>query len=303
MREMTRTIFSRRFAKDLYNETSEDNLFNGAAALAYYFFFALFPAMIFLLSLIPYLPIENLHQAVMDFLYQALPGDAANALEGVISEVTLNTHGGLLSLGVILTLWAASSGLYAVMQQLNVTYDVRETRPFWQVRGQAILLTLLFSVLIVAAFSLIVFGGVLQKWLANALGWGDALLVAFAIFRWLVIAILLLGGFALTYYYGPDVEQKFRFITPGSVLGVIILVGATLSFRIYVEHFGNYAKTYGSIGAVIVMMLWLYIAGLVILFGSEINALIEHYSPEGKNKGERREPTNSRHFKTWGEAT
>jgi membrane protein len=290
-----------QFAKDLYNETSEDNLFNGAAALAYYFFFALFPAMIFLLSLLPYLPIQNLHQAVMDFMQQVLPGDAAKAIEGVVAEVTLNTHNGLLSVGALLTIWAASSGVYAVMQQLNTTYDVRETRPFWKVRGIAVLLTIFMAVMIVGAFALIVFGGVLQNWLGNSLGLGDAILVFFAVLRWVIIATLLLGGFAIMYYFGPDVEQKFTFITPGALLGVIVLTATTLGFRYYVENFGNYAATYGSIGAVIILMLWLYISGTVILLGSEINALIEHYSPEGKNKGEHTEkPKNSLAHKSWG---
>ncbi len=284
------SVPKKKWLTDLYQEISNDNVFNGAAALAYYLLLALFPALIFLLSLIPYLPIENLHQAVMDALRQAMPGDAVKMVEGVVSEVTRNKSGGLLSFGALATIWAASSGLYAIMQQLNITYDVKESRPFWKVRGTAVLLTILFGILIVGAFSLIVFGGVLQSWLGDQLGMSAPLLIFFAIFRWVVIALLLLGAFSLTYYYGPDVEQKFTFITPGAVMGVVILAVASLAFRFYVENFGDYAATYGSIGAVIILMLWLYIAGLVILLGSEINALAEHYAPDGKNKGERKEP-------------
>jgi membrane protein len=285
----------RTFVKSLVHEVQEDNVANGAAALAYYLLLSLVPAMIFLLTLIPYLPIENLHEAVMNFVRQALPGEASNMVEKVIAEVTLNKRQGLLSFGLLATVWAASSGLYAVMQQLNITYGVKESRPFWKVRGIAIGLTLLFGLLVVGSFALIVFGGVLQNWLGGWLAmtsWGaspearEVLLFAFSAFRWIVIALLLLMAFALTYYFGPDVEQRFRFISPGSVMGVVVLALASLVFRIYVTHFGNYAATYGSLGAVIILMLWLYIAGLVILFGSEVNALAEHFAHEGKVKGE-----------------
>ncbi len=280
----------RQFARDLKKEISEDNVSNGAAALAYYLMLAVFPAAIFGLSLIAYLPIPNLDQAIMDMLRQALPPESAQMFTGVVQDTVRQRRGGLLSFGVVLTLWAASNGLYAVMQQLNITYDVREGRPFWKARGTALLLTLAFAVLIIGAFGLIVFGGVIQRLLSSALGASALLLVAFAAFRWLIIAAALLLAFSLAYYFGPDVEQRFAFITPGSALGVVLLAVGSLAFRFYVSRFGNYSATYGSIGAVIILLLWLYLAGWVILLGSEINALTEHYRPGVKRKGEKREP-------------
>ena len=285
--------------KDLNHEISEDNVFNGAAALAYYLMLAIFPMMIFILSVLPYLPIENLHQAVMDFISQSLPAEAAKTFEGAIAEITQDKKGGLLSFGAIATLWAASAGLYAIMQQLNITYDVKETRPFWKARGTAILLTLLFAVLVAGAFALIVFGGILQEWLGDAFGLGGALLFLFAALRWVIIGALFMLGFALIYYFGPDVQQKFKFISPGAIIGTIVLAVASLAFRFYVDNFGNYSASYGSLGAVIILMLWLYIAGLVLLLGSEINSLAEHYAPEGKDKGEKLQPENSRGRKSW----
>lgn len=279
-----------RFAKDLKKEISEDNVSNGAAALAYYLMLAIFPAAIFGLSLIAYLPIPNLSQAVMDLLKQALPPETAQMFTGVVDDTVSQRRGGLLSFGILLTLWAASNGLYAVMQQLNITYDVKESRPFWKARGTALLLTLAFAVLVIGAFGLVVFGGVIQRALASALGASTLLLVAFAIFRWIVIAGALLLAFSLAYYFGPDVEQRFKFITPGSAMGVVLLAGGSLAFRFYVANFGNYNATYGSLGAVIILLLWLYLAGWVILLGSEINALWEHYRPGAKRKGEKREP-------------
>lgn len=277
----------KEFFRDLKNETKEDNVSNGAAALAYYLMLSIFPAMIFLLSLLPYLSIANLQQAVMDLLNQSLPGETAKMFTDTVQGVVSQKRTGLLSIGALLTLWAASSGMFAVMQQLNITYDVKEGRPFWKARGTAILLTIGFGALIVSAFTLVILGGYIQQWLASSVGGGGVVYAAFAVLRWFIIAAALTMALALTYYFAPDVKQKFKFVSPGSFLGVLLLVAASLVFKAYVDNFGKYNATYGSIGAVIVMMLWLNITGLVILLGSEVNSLIEHYNPEGKDKGEK----------------
>jgi membrane protein len=289
MFEFFRRVPLKKFVKDLLNEIAEDDISNGAAAIAFYLMLAVFPAAMFLLTLLPYLPIAHLKEAVFEFLGQALPADAARLFIDIVEKVTSQQRGGLLSFGLIFAIWSASSGMYAVMQQLNTTYDVKEGRPFWKARGTSILLTLVYVVMVIGAFGLIVLGGVIQAWLASLVGWSEPLLIFFATFRWVIIALLLLLALACIYYFGPDVEQKFRFITPGSVAGVLVLVGVSLIFRLYVTNFADYDATYGSIGAVIVLMLWLYIAGWVILLGSEVNALIEHYSQSGKKKGEKEE--------------
>lgn len=280
---------AKKFLKDLNQEISKDNIFNGAAALGYYLTMAIFPAMILLMTLIPYLPIDNVDKAIMDLLGQALPAEAYDMVAGVVTEVTSERRGGLLSFGLLGTLWAASAGMYAIMQQLNITYDVEEERSFIKARAVAILLSLMFGLLVIGAFSLIVLGGVIQDWIGSRFGASDALLMFFVVFRWVMIIAALLLGFALIYKFAPNVEQKFAFVSPGSVLGVVLLIIASLAFAFYTSNFGDYSATYGSIGAIIILMLWLYIAGLVILLGSEINALIEHYSPKGKNKGEKNE--------------
>lgn len=282
----------KQFTRDLKKEISEDNIFNGAAALGYYFTLALFPAMLFLLSLIPYIAPPGLQESVMDFLNKLLPGDAARMFESTVREVLGQRKDGLLSLGALLTLWAASTGIYAIMQQLNITYDIVEGRSFLKVRAQALLLTLSFGVLVLAAFSLIILGKQLEQWVISRTG-SEALSLLFNVARWTVICLSLFSAFAMLYYFGPDVEQEFIFITPGSVLGSISLIATSLGFKLYVENFGNYNATYGSIGAVIVLMLWLNIMGLIVLLGSEVNALIEHYSPLGKVKGEKKRLENA----------
>lgn len=286
---MIRELFKKKFFLDLNKEISDDNIFNGAAALGFYLTLAIFPAIIALMAVIPYLPIQNVDQAIMDLLQQALPSEAYDVVANVVQQVTSNRSGGLLSLGLLGTLWAASSGMYAIMQQLNITYDVKEARSFVRARATALLLSIMFGLLVLGAFSLIVLGGVIQDWIGARFGVSNALLTFFAVFRWVLIVLALLLGFALIYRYAPNVEQKFAFITPGSIFGVTLLVIASIGFAIYTSNFADYSATYGSIGAVIILMLWLYIAGLVLLIGSEINALIEHYSPKGKRKGEKKE--------------
>lgn len=287
MRFLPAGVSAKRFFADLNHEIQDDNVYNGAAALAYFLTLAIFPAVIFLLTLLPYLPIPHLDSAIFDLLQQAMPKKTADVFLDVVRNIMSEKKGGLLSFGLLATIWAASNGTYAIMQQLNITYDVKEGRSFLKTRLTAVLLTLGLGVLMLGAFGLIVLGGEIQKWLEGAVGGSEALLVAFAVFRWAVVAAAILLAFALTYYFGPDVEQRFRFITPGSIAGAVTFIAATLGLRLYVTNFSNYDAMYGSLGAVVVLMLWLYLTGLVLLLGSEVNALFEHYSPEGKSKGEK----------------
>ncbi|MCU0952363.1 MAG: YihY/virulence factor BrkB family protein [Burkholderiaceae bacterium] len=282
-----------RFVRELFASISDDNVFNGAAALGFYLTLSIFPAMIFLMAVIPYLPIERVDQAIMDLLHQAMPGSAADMFQNVVTEVTSERRSGLLSFGLLAALWAASSGMAAIMQQLNITYDVKEGRGIIKTRAIALGLTLLFALLVLGALSLVVLGGVIQDWIGARFGVSELLLMFFATLRWVLIVGALLLAFALIYYLAPDVEQRFTFVTPGSLIATALLVIASLGFSFYAANFGDYDKTYGSIGAVIILMFWLYIAGLVILLGSEINALVEHYAADGKNKGDKREPASA----------
>jgi membrane protein len=271
----------KRFAVSVYHEVDRDNAFNGAAALAYYFTLAVFPTMIFLMALIPYLPIANVDQAIMDLLQQALPPSAASMFSDVVQEIVSEKRGGLLSFGLIGALWAASTGMYAVMRQMNIAYDVPEKRPFVRARATALGLTVLFIVFVIGAFSLVVLGGVIQDWLGNRFGFSDALLTFFAVFRWVVIVAGLLLAFAMVYYAAPNRDQEFKFVSGGSVTATLLLVLASLAFQLYTANFGRYDATYGSIGAVIVLMLWFYIAGLVMIVGAEIDAVLERRARSG----------------------
>ena len=262
------------FSKTLWREMEDDHVFNGAAALAYFLVLAVFPAAIFVLSLLPYLSIPHLQQAINDLLHQVLPTQSANLFEAPVRYVASEKAGGRLIFGLILALWSACTGIYAIMQELNVAYDAEDRRPFWKTRAIAILLMLLFVVLVVGSLSLVIFGGVVQSWLASMIGWSRPLFIFFATLRWIIIGASLLLGLALVYRFGPDVRLKFRFVSPGNVTGSALIALASIGFRIYVSKFGNYGATYGSLGAVIILMLWFYLAGIAILVGAEINAIL-----------------------------
>jgi len=263
-------------ARRLWAKTKEDNAFNGAAALGFFLTLAIFPAMILVMSVIPYLPIKDVDRAIMDFMAQVLPSQGFEQFRQVIQQIVTEKQGALLSLGALTTLWAASTGMYAIMQQLNVTYDVKETRGFLRARAVAIGLSILFGALMLVVFSLVVLGGVAQGWVGKRFGFSEGLLAFFAVLRWVLIVLALMLAFSLTYRLAPDVENNsFRFVSKGGAAGTLMLVAASIGFAVYVQNFANYQAIYGGIGAVIVLMLWLYIAGLSLLVGAEINFLVE----------------------------
>jgi membrane protein len=262
------------FAKELWREIEDDHVLNGAAALAYFLLLAIFPAAIFALSLLPYLGIPHLHQAIRDLLRQVLPDQSARLFVETVRHVVSHKSRGLLTFGAIFTLWLASTGIYAIMEQLNIAYQTRDRRPFWKARGIAILLMLFFLMLVIGSLSLVIFGGVVQSWLASIIGWSRPLLIFFATLRWIIIGTSLLLGLAVIYRFGPDVSVKFRFISPGNVVGATLIALASIGFRLYVSKFGNYSATYGSLGAMIVLMLWLYLTGIAVLVGCEINVIL-----------------------------
>lgn len=264
-----------RLITSVYREMKRDNAFDGAAVLAYYLTLAIFPAMIALLAVTPYLPIARVDQAIMDLMREALPTSAADMFAGVVQQVTSERRGGLLTLGVAAAYWSASNGMYAVMRQLNAAFNVTEARPFVRARATALLLSLLFGVLVLGGFSLIVLGGAIQSWIGDRFGFSALLLGFFVVFRWVVIVLSLMLAISLIYYLAPNRAHPFRLVTAGSVTATTLLVVASYVFSLYTSHFGNYSNVYGSIGAMVLLMLWLYIAGLVILAGAEVDEVLE----------------------------
>jgi membrane protein len=262
------------FARRLWREIQDDHVLDGSAVLAYFFSLAVFPAAIFVLSLLPSLSIPNLQQAILDLLHQVLPEQSADLFEVTIRHVASEGTKGLLTFGLIFALWSASTGIYAIMEQLNVVYGVKDRRPFWKARGTAILLMVFFVLLAIGSLSLAIFGGVVQSWLASIIGWSQPLLVFFATLRWIILAVGLLLALAVIYRFGPDVDLKFHFLSPGNVVAATLIALASIGFRFYVSRFGNYGATYGNLAATIILMLWMYMAGAALLVGCEINAIL-----------------------------
>ena len=280
----------RELARRVIHEIQDDDCFGRAAQLAYYFLFALFPFFLFLTTLLGYLPIPNLLERMMEVLAQVLPGDALRMVQENLRQLVTGERGGLLSFGILAALWTSSSALTAIIDSLNRAYDVEEGRPFWKVRLIAILLTVGLSAFIVIALVLLTFGPELGRWVADLVGLGQAFALTWTILRWPVIVGLLIVAMAILHYFGPDVEQEWKWITPGSAVAVIGWILTSLGFAFYVNNFGSYNATYGTIGAVIVLLTWMYLSGLFILIGGEINAEIEHASQEGKDPGEKQLP-------------
>ena len=257
-----------------WREANEDSILGHAAELAYYFLLALFPMLIFLTSLVGFLP--GLREAIFTGLAKFVPGEAMRLVSETLSDVTRRRSGGLISFGVLGALWAASGGVTAVMGTLNTAYDAREERSFWKVRLIAIGLTIMLALLVVSGTALIMFGDRLAAWFAAQIGMGTAFTVVWGVVHYLVGLALLFLGLELIYYFGPNVEQDWKWVTPGAIFAVVSMVVASLLFSLYLRFAPDYSATYGSLGAVIVLMLWLYLMGAVILIGGEINAEIAH---------------------------
>ncbi len=268
------------FFKDLKNEYKRDKVGDVAGSLTFFGVLALFPFLLFLVSLASVIIDPHQAQALIQQLSQVAPPDVTNILSERINSLAESNSVGLLTVGAIGAIWSASSGIVSLMNALNTAYGVEEGRPFWKVRGVAILATLVSAVI----FILAAVAAVAAPSIGKALG--EPFSTLFTWLRLPVAGMLMMFIWALLYWGLPDVEQKsFKFITPGSVIGVIIWVIASWGFSKYVSNFGKYDANYGAIGGVIVLLLWMWITAQVILLGAEINAILEHRSPDGKPPG------------------
>lgn len=259
----------------------DDVVVDGAAILAFYFVLAVFPAAIFVLSLLPSLSIPHLQQAMLDLLHQVLPAQSASFFDGAVRYAATEGRNGLLTFGLIFMLWSGSTGVYVVMEQLNAIHGVKDRRPWWKARGIAMVLMLVFAALAIGSLSLVIFGGAAQGWVASLIGWSRALRIFFATLRWIVLMAALFLALAVAYKFGPDVNVRFRYLSPGNVATASLVALASVGFRLYVWKFGNYNATYGSLAAIIILMLWMYLAGISVLVGCEIDTLLHRYRSEG----------------------
>ncbi|HZH04279.1 MAG TPA: YihY/virulence factor BrkB family protein [Myxococcaceae bacterium] len=271
----------KKFFVTLKNEWTKDNVGDVAGALTFSGIFALFPFLLFVVSLAGLVIDPQQIQAIIEQLGEVAPPQVTQIVGDRIRSLAKGQSAGLVTFSALAAIWAASGGIVALMRALNTVYGVEEDRPFWKVRGVAILGTLVTALVALLA----TLAAVVTPVVADAIGGpvGTAVI-------WLRLPLagaMMLLLWALLYYFLPNAEQKFSLITPGSLVGVGVWVAASWGFSVYVSNFGKYEATYGALGGVAVLLLWMWISAQVLLLGAEINAIIEHSSPEGKSAGAR----------------
>jgi membrane protein len=267
-------------ARRVYRRLWEDEILDRAAGLSYYFSFALFPTLLFLTALLGLLPFPDAMSRLLGYADRVLPPDASSLLRKTLAEIVTGASGSLLSLGVLAALWAASSGMLSIMTALNVAYRVVEHRPWWLIRLTALALTLGFSAFALIGLLLLVFGGGIGRVVAGGIGLGSAFTLTWAVLQWPAAILLVVTALSLVYWLAPAAGRRWHWLTPGSIFAVLAWLLMSLGLRVYVALVGSYNATYGSIGGVILLMLWLYLSGVALLIGAEINSAVERAAAE-----------------------
>ncbi len=255
-----------------------------AAAVAFNFFLAIFPFILFLFTLIPYLPIADFQATLLDLFKDIIPPNTYNEVEETILEIVLRQNTGLLSLSFILTFIFSTNGISAIMDGFNGTFHTIDTKTWLQQRLSAIFLMLVLSFFVILAIALITSGGITIQWLIkNQFVRGGLTAQLLQIFRWLVIVLLTFLSLSMLYYYAPAKRKEYRFISPGSILATALFIVGTLAFNYYISNFSRYNALYGSIGTLIIFLMWLYFDAFILLIGFELNASIRQAKIENKD--------------------
>jgi membrane protein len=268
-----------RTLKRTFKEFQEDNLTDWAAALTYYGVLSLFPALIALVSLLGLVVDRSTITRVLTQTISSIgPASAVNTFKGPIDQVTGNrgTAGLLLVVGIAAALWSASGYIGAFMRASNAIYERPEGRPFYRLRPVQLVVTLILELLTALVVVALIVSGPLATSLGNAIGLGSTAETVWNIAKWPAMLLVVMLMLAVLYYFAPNAKQpKFRWISPGSVLAVVLWVVASALFALYVANFGSYNKTYGALGGVIVFLVWLWITNIAVLLGAELNAEVE----------------------------
>lgn len=283
-----------QLAKRVWREIQHDEVFTRSAALSYYFFSALIPMVFFLMAVLGMFASqsEQLRNSLLNYAGQVMPPEALTLMEKALREVSTHSSGLKLIFGLVLSLWAGAGGMSSIVDALHHCYNIEESRPYWKRTLVALGLTVGMAVLAVCALTIVLYGGDIERFVGAHLGLSNVAVLIWKIVQWPIALFFVLLAFALIYYWGPDAEQEWRWVTPGSLVGVTLWIGASVLFRVYLHFYNSYSKSYGSLGAVIVLLLWLYITGMAILAGGEINSEIEHAAaerghPDAKEAGEK----------------
>ncbi|MEK3799382.1 YihY/virulence factor BrkB family protein [Peribacillus sp. FSL H8-0477] len=258
------------FLVKLMKRIHGDDAVGMASQLAYFFLLSLFPLLIFLVTLLPYLPISQ--NDILNAIGSFAPPESMKLIEDNLTEIMKGSRP-LLSLGILGTIWSASNGLNAIIKAFNRAYDVPETRNYIVARFVSILLTLAMLFVFVIALMLPVFGKQIGLFLFDALGMSSEFLSVWFALRWVITLLIVLLVFTVLYWIAPNKRLKCLTVLPGAVFATFGLGIVSWGFSFYVEHYGNYANTYGSLGGIIVLMIWFYLSGIIIIIGGELNAM------------------------------
>ena len=288
---MARSLGMVELLKRLAKEVQEDHLAAFAGNLTYKGLFALFPFFIFLLSLLGLFGASGLVESTIGRVGPALPEGAVTFLNDQLLSITESSAQGAFTVGaivsILLALWGVSGAFRSVMEAMNVMYEVEEARPFWKQLLISVLLSLGVAALLIVALVLVVFGPELGGAVADAVGLGSVFQLVWNIVQWPVLLFFVVLAFALVYYYAPDVEQRFRWISPGSIVAVLLWLIFSLLFSLYVERSGSFNATYGTFAGIVILMLYIYYSAFIVLVGAQLNQVVEEHISEGKNEGEK----------------
>jgi len=256
-------------------EIGEDNCLGLAAQLAFYFFLSLFPALLFLVALVGYLPIEDTLTRLLAALGTVAPGEVLALLRAQLEELARGSHGSLLTLGIAGAVWSSSAAMVAIIDALNDAYDIDERRSWWKRRAVAIALTVALALFIVMSLAFVLAGPSVALRVADWFRLAPAFALLWAIVRWPLMIFLIVFGVDLVYHFAPNRRGRWVWITPGSLLATGLWILSSFAFKFYVTNLANFNATYGAIGGVVVLLLWFYVSGLAILVGAELNGVIE----------------------------
>jgi membrane protein len=270
-----RKVQIKKFVKEIGTRIKEDNATGLAAQLAYYFLLSLFPFLIFTVTLLPYLGVTTTD--VLQLVQRYAPGEAMDLVRENLQTVLDNKQGGLLSIGILATIWSASNAINALIRALNRAYDVEESRHFLVARSLAIVLTISMILVIVVALLLPVFGKAIGTVIFNYLGLTHTFLTVWGILRWVISFSIIVTVFTCLYYFAPNKRLPFKEVLIGGLIATIGWQLSSLAFGFYVDNFGNYSATYGSLGGIIILMLWFYISAFIIVLGGIINVVINKF--------------------------
>jgi membrane protein len=256
-------------------EISDDNCLGLAAQLAFYFLLSLFPALLFLVALIGYVPVEHALDELLRALGTVAPSELVALLSAQLSAVTAGNEAGLLTLGIAGAIWSSSAAMVAIIDALNHAYDVTEWRPWWKRRALGLFLTVSLALFTICSLALVLIGPDLAVRASAWFGVSQLAVTTWSIVRWPLMFCLVALGASIVYHVAPNRISSWRWVTPGAAVATALWIAASFAFKFYVVTFGNYAATYGAIGGIIVTMLWFYVSSLAVLVGAELNGVIE----------------------------